>query len=80
MNALVCAALVALFALLSFRTAWEKAHLLSSVVALWLISVAFAVPQPPPPPASYQNFIVVGLTLLLVRVYGFRSLTLCHYF
>ena len=71
-NALVCAGLIALFALLSFRAAWEKAHLLSFAVALWLIGIAFLQPNPPPP-ASYQNFVVTGLTLLLFAVLPSRA-------
>jgi hypothetical protein len=71
-NALVSAALIVLFALLSFRAATEKAHLLSVVVALWIIGVAFAAPNPPPP-APYQNFVVVGLLLLLVAILPSRA-------
>ena len=66
-NALTCAALIALFALLSFRAALEKAHLLSLAVALWIIGIAFTAPNPPPP-AMYQNFVVVGLLLLMIAV------------
>jgi hypothetical protein len=71
-NALVSAALIALFALLSFRAALEKAHLLSMAVAAWLIGIAFAAPNPPPP-AMYQNFVVVGLLLLLVTILPSRA-------
>lgn len=71
-NALVCAAFIALFALFSFRAALEKAHLLSIAVALWIIGVAFAAPNPPPP-AIYQNFVVVGLFLLLLAVLPSRA-------
>jgi hypothetical protein len=71
-NALICAALVAVFALISFRDAWAKAHLLSLAVALWLIGVAFVAPNPPPP-LAYQNFVVVGLLLLLFGVLPSRA-------
>jgi peptidoglycan/LPS O-acetylase OafA/YrhL len=71
-NALTCAALIALFALLSFRAALEKAHLLTLVVALWLIVLAFLQPDPPPP-AAYQNFAVTGLTLLLFAILPSRA-------
>jgi hypothetical protein len=71
-NALICATLIALFALLSFRAALEKAHLLTVAVALWIIGVAFAAPNPPPP-APYQNFVVVGLLLLLIAVLPSRA-------
>lgn len=71
-NALACAALTALFALLSFRATLEKAHLLSLAVAAWLIGIAFAAPNPPPP-AMYQNFVVVGLLILLVAVLPSRA-------
>ena len=71
-NALVCATLIALFALLSFRAALEKTHLLSIAVALWIIGVAFAAPNPPPP-APYQNLVVVGLLLLMIAVLPSRA-------
>ena len=71
-NALACAALIALFALLSFRAALEKAHLFSIAVALWLIGIAFLQPDPPPP-AAYQNFVVTGLTLLLFAILPSRA-------
>jgi hypothetical protein len=71
-NALVCATLIALFALLSFHPAWERAHVLTIAVALWIIGVAFAAPNPPPP-APYQNFVVVGLLLLLIAVLPSRA-------
>ena len=71
-NALVCAGLVALFALLSFRRALAKAHLLSLGVAVWLAAVAIAAPDPPPP-AAYQNCMVVGLLLLLFAVVPSRA-------
>jgi hypothetical protein len=71
-NALVCAALIALFALLSFRAPWEKAHLLSLPVAVWLVAIAFLQPNPPPP-APFQNFVVTGLTLLLFAILPTRA-------
>ena len=71
-NALISAALIAFFALLSFRAASEKAHLLTIAVALWIIGVAFAAPNPPPP-AMYQNFVVVGLLLLMIAVLPSRA-------
>jgi peptidoglycan/LPS O-acetylase OafA/YrhL len=71
-NALVCAAFIALFALLSFRAASGRTHLLTIAVALWMIGVAFAAPNPPPP-APYQNLVVVGLLLLLIAVLPSRA-------
>jgi Na+/melibiose symporter-like transporter len=71
-NALACATLIALFALLSFRTVFGKAHLLTIAVALWMIGVAFAAPDPPPP-APYQNFVVVALLLLMIAVLPSRA-------
>jgi len=71
-HALAGAAFIALFALLSFRAAWEKAHLLSLAPALWIIGVAFLQPDPPPA-AAYQNFVVTGLTLLLFVILPSRA-------
>lgn len=71
-HAIACAAAIALFALLSFRPAWEKAHLLSLAPALWLIGVAFLQPDPPPA-AAYQNFVVTSLTLLLFAILPSRA-------
>lgn len=41
-------------------------------LALWIIGVAFAAPNPPPP-AMYQNFVVVGLLLLMIAVLPSRA-------
>jgi hypothetical protein len=72
MNALAAATLVTIFALLSFRASWEKAHLLSLAIALWLVIVAFLQPNPPPPP-PFQNFAVTGLLLLLFAILPTRA-------
>ena len=71
-NSLACAALIALAAMLSFRTTWGKAHLASLALALWLIAVAFRQPDPPPA-AAYQNYVITGLTLLLFAVLPSRA-------
>lgn len=71
-HATACAALIALFALLSFRPAWEKAHLLSLAPAFWLIGVAF-LQADPPPAAENQNFVITSLTLLLVAILPSRA-------
>jgi hypothetical protein len=72
LNALAAAALIALFALFSFRASLEKAHLLSLAVAAWLVGVAFFQPNPPPP-APFQNFVVTGLLLLLFAILPTRA-------
>jgi hypothetical protein len=60
-------ALIALFALLSWRQWLRRAHLLSIVVALWLIGFGF-LGSPYPPPAALQNDIVVGMVLLTFAI------------
>jgi len=69
---LVCAALVAVFALGSYRPKMEKIHLLHIGVAAWLIGCAFLRPDPPPA-APYQNYVVTGLLLIMFAVIPSRA-------
>jgi hypothetical protein len=46
-------------------------HLMHLVIALWLIAFAFA--RPSPPPAPYQNYVVIGLLLTLLAVIPTRA-------
>jgi len=72
LNSLACAAAIAALALISFRSAWEKAHLGSLAIGLWLIALAFLQPNPPPPPA-YQNYVVTALLLLTFAILPTRA-------
>ena len=72
MHAWVCAIFIAGFALLSFWRRFEKAHLCSLAAAAWLIAVAFAQPNPPPP-LIYQNYAVVGSLLMMFAIVPSRA-------
>jgi len=64
---LICAALVSTFALLSYGKPTQHAHLLTLLVALWLIGFGrFGAASPLP--AGMQNNIVVGLLLLMFAI------------
>jgi hypothetical protein len=67
-NDLCSAALIASFALLSFVRRFEKAHLCSLAVALWLMGVGFFGSSILPPPAFLQNDLIVGLLLLAFAI------------
>jgi peptidoglycan/LPS O-acetylase OafA/YrhL len=59
------AAVIALFALLSFHPRLKHAHLATALPAFWMIAAAFvSVPSPPPP--AYQNHVILGLFLLIL--------------
>lgn len=66
-NDYTCAVLVILFSMLSNLPRVEKIYLLNLLIAGWLIGVAYAHPQAPPPP-PYQNYMVLGLTLLIFGI------------
>lgn len=62
-----CAGLVATFALLSYWNPARHAHLLTLLVALWLVGFGrFGASAPLPP--GMQNEIVVGLLLLMLAI------------
>jgi peptidoglycan/LPS O-acetylase OafA/YrhL len=70
-NDLVCGGLILVFALISFHVRFYRAHLLTLLVALWLVGVGYlgyAPPPSPPPPGEYQNYIVLGLLLLMLAI------------
>jgi peptidoglycan/LPS O-acetylase OafA/YrhL len=62
-----CAAAIAGFGLLSFWARFEKAHLCTLAVAAWLVGIGFAQPNPPPP-LVYQNYVVVGVLLMMFAI------------
>lgn len=62
-----CAVAVATLAMLSYWPPTRHAHLVTVLVALWLILFGrFAVAAPIPP--GYQNEMVVGLLLLMFAI------------
>lgn len=67
-----CAALTVLLAAASYFPRMERAHLGEIPVAAWLIAVAFLQADPPPAP-SYQNFVCVGLLMLLFAIIPSRA-------
>lgn len=72
LNDLVCAFLITVWAFLSFWRPLEKIHLLNIPVALWLIGLAFVQESAPPPP-PYQNYILVGVLLLVFAIIPSRA-------
>lgn len=63
----ILAALVFLFAVLSWWQPTRHAHVLNLLTGLWLIGAAYAL-APYPAPAAYQNHVMVGLALLVFAV------------
>ncbi|REK18784.1 MAG: hypothetical protein DWQ37_02975 [Planctomycetota bacterium] len=62
-----CATLVATFACLSYWRPTRYAHLLTLVIAVWLVGFGrFGAASPPPP--GMQNDIVVGLLLMMFAI------------
>lgn len=66
-NDFICACLVALFALLSFWRPLRKIHLVTMVLALWLWSLGYG-DFPEKASAAVQNFVVIGLLLLMTAI------------
>jgi hypothetical protein len=62
----ICGTAVVTFALLSFRYSFRYAHLGIGLVALWLIAAGYVTGHPAPP--SSQNYILVGLLLLMFAI------------
>ena len=62
-----CATLIICFSMLSNLERIEKIYLLNLLVAAWLIAVAYAHPEAPPPP-PYQNYMLLGLSLLIFGI------------
>lgn len=61
-----CALAIILISSLGLSPRIEKVHLLNLVVSAYLIGVGFTVAAPPPP--AYQNYVVVGVVLLVFAV------------
>lgn len=71
-NDLVCATLIACFALLSLSRRFDKLHLATLIVCAWLYGVAwFAEPSPPSP--HLQNYAVLALLLLIFAIIPSRA-------
>jgi len=49
--------------------------LVNAALAVWLVAVALVRP-PTPPPAPYQNYVIVGLLLLMFAVVFFSWLAM----
>jgi hypothetical protein len=63
----LCAAAVAVFALLSFWKRTPRAHLLVAAVGTWLAVFGW-ISASDPPSAATQNHIVTGLLLLMLGI------------
>ena len=74
-NDLTCAAVVAAVALLSYRPELGKIHRANAAVSLWLVAVGLLVPvaAASPAPPAVQNWIVVGLLLLMLGILPSRA-------
>lgn len=72
-NSLLCGSLVAIFALFSCIRRFERLHLCSLVVALWLVLVGFFASSDFPPPYALQNYVIVGLLLGMFAIVPSRS-------
>jgi hypothetical protein len=66
-NTLVCAAAVAAISLLALAPGLRRIYLLTLVAGLWLVGVGFLA-EPSPPSPALQNYIVVGLLLLMFGI------------
>jgi hypothetical protein len=66
-NDLLCGLAVTVLALASFRQAFRHAHLLTGVVACWLIGFGYWGVSHPAPLAS-QNDLLAGLLLLMLAI------------
>jgi hypothetical protein len=64
---LICSALIALFALLSFWDPIGKIHLLTLGVAFWLVGLGYSA-FPGPASIAEQNNLIVGLLLLMFAI------------
>jgi len=71
-NDFASALLVMLISLFSFHHRLRRLHLVNAALAVWLVAVALVRP-PTPPPAPYQNYVIVGLLLLMFAVVPNRS-------
>jgi hypothetical protein len=71
-NDLICACLIALFALLSFWDPLRKIHLLSLGVAFWLLGHGYSTfPSIALPPQ--ENSVVLGLLVLMLAIIPSQS-------
>jgi hypothetical protein len=61
----VCAAVVALLAAVSYHRRVPQLHLATVIPALWLIGTAI-LKTPSPPPPIHQSGVITGLLLLLL--------------
>ncbi len=66
-NDLVCATLIALFALLSFAEKLNKMHLCTLAVGLWLMGMSYSnFPMEATPPL--ENYFALGMLLLMLAI------------
>ncbi|HEX2033210.1 MAG TPA: hypothetical protein VHS99_03415 [Chloroflexota bacterium] len=68
-NDLACAVVVGAVALLSHRRRQTPIHLLNAAAGLWLVATSLlGAGAALPAPAAHQNWIVVGLLLLMLGI------------
>lgn len=65
-NDYACALAIIVISSLALWPRIEKVHYLNAVVSAYLIGVGYTAAVPPPP--AYQNYIVVGVVLLVFAV------------
>ena len=61
---LICGAAITVFALFSLKGSLQKLHLCSIGIALYLVVLGFSS-SAFPPPALFQNYLILGLLLLM---------------
>jgi len=64
-NAMICGALVMIFALASYAPALRRIHLFTLLIAIWMIGVAYSDSLPQ---SRVQNQVTVGILLLMTAV------------
>lgn len=72
-NDLACAALTALFALLSLHPAAKRAHLAGLAVGAWLAAFGWLSIDPERPSPARQNHICAGLILMMFAIVPGRT-------
>jgi len=66
-NDLSVAAIVCTLSLMSFARQMRHAHYGTLLIGVWLVGFGFFGAEPPPP-AAYQNHVLIGMLLLMFAI------------